>query len=63
MLLEIVAVRIVACGVCHSDYHCIDGGYPIDYDNYAMLAGHEGVAIVEKCGKDPTWAGRGKAPA
>ena len=49
-----IAVRIVACGVCHSDYHCIDGGYPIDYENYAMLAGHEGVAIVEKCGKNVT---------
>lgn len=46
-----VAVRVVASGVCHSDYHCTNGDYPVEFP---ILCGHEGVGIVEKVGKRVT---------
>jgi S-(hydroxymethyl)glutathione dehydrogenase / alcohol dehydrogenase len=49
-----VMVRIAAAGVCHSDYHVIDGswhgaGYPMP-----MVLGHEASAIVEAIGHGVT---------
>ena len=46
-----VAVRVMACGVCHSDWHATNGDYPVEFP---VLTGHEGVGIVEKAGKDVT---------
>jgi S-(hydroxymethyl)glutathione dehydrogenase/alcohol dehydrogenase len=44
-----VGIRVMACGVCHSDWHCTNGDYPM---NFPCLTGHEGGGIVEKVGKN-----------
>jgi len=42
-----VQVRLVAAGICHSDYHIVSGELP----SYLPLAlGHEGAGIVEEVG-------------
>lgn len=46
-----VGVRILACGVCHSDWHCNTGDYPVEFP---MVTGHEGVGIVEEVGDNVT---------
>src|ERR1041384_838064 len=46
-----VQVRMVAAGICHSDYHIITGDLP----SYLPLAlGHEGAGIVEEVGPGVT---------
>src|SRR6266700_3059481 len=46
-----VLVRMVAAGICHSDYHIISGELP----SYLPLAlGHEGAGIVEEVGPNVT---------
>jgi NDMA-dependent alcohol dehydrogenase len=46
-----VQVRMVAAGICHSDYHIITGELP----SYLPLAlGHEGAGIVEEVGPGVT---------
>ncbi len=46
-----VLVRMVAAGICHSDYHIISGELP----SYLPLAlGHEGAGIVEEVGPGVT---------
>ena len=47
-----VLVRTVACGVCHSDLHFIDGLYP--HPAPAVL-GHEVAGIVERVGPGVTY--------
>lgn len=45
-----VRVKVVACGLCHSDIHAFDGtasGFTLEYP---MTAGHEGSGIVESIG-------------
>jgi S-(hydroxymethyl)glutathione dehydrogenase/alcohol dehydrogenase len=42
-----VLVRIKASGVCHSDLHVVDGGWPVDGP---MVLGHEGAGVVEGVG-------------
>jgi NDMA-dependent alcohol dehydrogenase len=44
-----VGVRVVACGVCRSDWHFTNGNFPVE--KYPFLLGHEGTGIVEKIGK------------
>lgn len=46
-----VLVRIVACGVCHSDYHVATGTtqHPMP-----CICGHEGAGVVEAIGSDVT---------
>jgi alcohol dehydrogenase (nicotinoprotein) len=46
-----VAVRVAACGVCYSDYHAVNGDYPMIYP---AVLGHEGVGIVEQVGDKVT---------
>ena len=41
-----VLVRVMACGLCHSDEHVREGG---PY-RYPMVGGHEGAGVVEKVG-------------
>ena len=48
-----VLVKVVASGVCHSDLHFVDGLYM--YPTPAIL-GHEAAGIVEKVGKQVTYA-------
>jgi alcohol dehydrogenase, propanol-preferring len=43
-------VRILNCGVCHTDLHAVDGDWPIK-PNPPFIPGHEGVGIVERIGQ------------
>jgi S-(hydroxymethyl)glutathione dehydrogenase/alcohol dehydrogenase len=42
-----VLIRTVACGLCHSDLHFIDGAYP---HRLPAIPGHEAAGIVEAVG-------------
>ena len=46
-----VLVRIGAAGVCHSDYHFMNGDLPI---GMPCVLGHEGAGIVEEVGRGVT---------
>src|SRR5467141_702443 len=42
-------VRLVACGVCHTDMYTASG---VDPSGYApTVLGHEGAGVVERCGE------------
>jgi NDMA-dependent alcohol dehydrogenase len=45
-----VLVRVMVCGLCHSDEHVREGG---PY-RYPMIGGHEGAGIIEKVGPSVT---------
>ncbi|MEU9731809.1 S-(hydroxymethyl)mycothiol dehydrogenase [Streptomyces sp. NPDC048002] len=44
-------VKVLACGVCHTDLHYRDGGIN---DDFPFLLGHEAAGIVEQVGPDVT---------
>jgi S-(hydroxymethyl)glutathione dehydrogenase / alcohol dehydrogenase len=44
-----VLVRLVACGVCHTDMYTASGADPTGYA--PAVLGHEGAGVVEKVGK------------
>ncbi|MEP7292298.1 MAG: Zn-dependent alcohol dehydrogenase [Chloroflexota bacterium] len=46
-----VRVKIAACGVCHSDYHLVNGAtrHPLP-----VVCGHEGAGVVEAVGEGVT---------
>jgi S-(hydroxymethyl)glutathione dehydrogenase/alcohol dehydrogenase len=46
-----VQVKLVAAGVCHSDYHLVSGELP---GYMPMALGHEGAGIVEAVGSAVT---------
>lgn len=46
-----VLVRIGAAGVCHSDYHFMNGDLPI---GLPCVLGHEGAGVVEEVGRGVT---------
>ena len=47
-----VLVRLVACGVCHTDLYTASG---VDPSGYApCVLGHEGAGVVEQVGADVT---------
>jgi S-(hydroxymethyl)glutathione dehydrogenase/alcohol dehydrogenase len=47
-----VLVRLVACGICHTDMYTASG---VDPSGYApTVLGHEGAGVVERCGQDVT---------
>ena len=47
-----VLVRLVACGVCHTDLYTASG---VDPSGYApCVLGHEGAGVVERVGADVT---------
>ena len=46
-----VLIRMVACGICHTDVAVIEQFLPIQYP---YVAGHEGVGVVEKVGSGVT---------
>jgi len=47
-----VLVRLVACGVCHTDMYTASG---VDPSGYApTVLGHEGAGVVERCGDNVT---------
>ena len=43
-------VRLVACGVCHTDLYTASGADPSGYS--PTVLGHEGAGIVERVGDD-----------
>src|SRR5437764_2193779 len=45
-------VRLVACGVCHTDLYTASGADPSGYS--PSVLGHEGAGVVEKVGADVT---------
>ena len=45
-----VLVRLVASGVCHSDWHIIKGDWP--HIPIPAILGHEGAGIVEEVGSE-----------
>ena len=47
-----VLVRIVACGVCHTDLYTASGADPTGYA--PAVLGHEGAGVVEKVGEGVT---------
>ncbi len=51
-----VIVRILACGVCHTDFHYREGGVG---DDYPYLLGHEAAGIVERVGEQVTHVAEG----
>ncbi|MBY4214132.1 S-(hydroxymethyl)mycothiol dehydrogenase [Rhodococcus fascians] len=51
-----VVVKILACGVCHTDLAYRDGGIN---DEYPFLLGHEAAAVVETIGENVTHVGVG----
>jgi S-(hydroxymethyl)glutathione dehydrogenase/alcohol dehydrogenase len=44
---DLVQVRLLASGVCHSDLHVVDGGWGAPMP---MVMGHEGAGVVEAVG-------------
>jgi len=51
-----VLVRLVACGVCHTDLYTASGADPSGYA--PTVLGHEGGGIVEKVGDGVAWSRR-----
>jgi S-(hydroxymethyl)glutathione dehydrogenase/alcohol dehydrogenase len=52
-----VLVRLVACGVCHTDLYTASG---VDPSGYApTVLGHEGAGVVERCGREVTLLAEG----
>jgi S-(hydroxymethyl)glutathione dehydrogenase/alcohol dehydrogenase len=52
-----VLVRLVACGVCHTDMYTASG---VDPSGYApTVLGHEGAGVVERCGEGVTLVSEG----
>jgi S-(hydroxymethyl)glutathione dehydrogenase/alcohol dehydrogenase len=47
-----VLVRLVACGVCHTDLYTASGADPSGYA--PCVLGHEGAGVVEQVGEDVT---------
>jgi S-(hydroxymethyl)glutathione dehydrogenase / alcohol dehydrogenase len=47
-----VLVRLVACGVCHTDLYTASGADPTGYA--PCVLGHEGAGVVERVGEDVT---------
>ena len=47
-----VLVRLVACGICHSDLYTASGVDPTGY--VPTVLGHEGAGVVERVGSDVT---------
>ncbi|MGH0032013.1 MAG: Zn-dependent alcohol dehydrogenase [Myxococcota bacterium] len=46
-----VRVKTAACGICHSDLHCVEGGLPVPLPT---VLGLEPAGIVEEVGKEVT---------
>ncbi len=44
-----VLVKVVACGVCHTDLHAADGDWPVK-PSLPFIPGHEGVGFVAALG-------------
>ncbi|XP_057978433.1 probable cinnamyl alcohol dehydrogenase 9 [Malania oleifera] len=47
---EDITVKILYCGVCHSDLHCVKNEW--GFTNYPIVPGHEIVGLVTKTGSN-----------
>ncbi len=43
-----IAVRVAATGICRTDLHIRDGGYPVP--DFPVIPGHEGAGVVTAIG-------------
>ena len=50
-------MRLVACGVCHTDMYTASGADPSGYA--PTVLGHEGAGVVERCGSEVTLVSEG----
>ena len=48
-----IIVKIMACGVCHTDLHAAKGDWPVK-PTLPFIPGHEGVGYVTEVGEDVT---------
>jgi propanol-preferring alcohol dehydrogenase len=48
-----ILVKIIACGVCHTDIHAADGDWPVK-PKLPFIPGHEGAGYVAAVGKGVT---------
>ncbi|GBQ68414.1 alcohol dehydrogenase [Ameyamaea chiangmaiensis NBRC 103196] len=53
-----ILVKMVACGVCHTDLHAANGDWPAK-PNPPFIPGHEGVGRVAAVGRDVKWVKEG----
>lgn len=49
-----VLVRMIACGVCHTDLHAARGDWP-QKPTLPFIPGHEGVGTVVQVGREVSW--------
>lgn len=43
-----ILIRVLACGICHTDLHTVEGDIPLKKS--PIIPGHQIVGVVEKCG-------------
>ena len=47
-----VLIKVAACGVCHSDIHCMDNDW--EMTTYPIVPGHEAIGIIAETGPSVT---------
>ena len=55
-----VLVKVIACGVCHTDLHAANGDWPVK-PKLPLVPGHEGVGYVVAVGEGVTNVKEGDA--
>lgn len=53
-----ILVKMIACGVCHTDLHAAHGDWPTK-PTLPFIPGHEGVGTVVKVGANVSWVKKG----
>lgn len=53
-----ILVKMIACGVCHTDLHAAHGDWPTK-PSLPFIPGHEGVGTVVKVGANVSWVREG----
>ncbi|OUJ03720.1 alcohol dehydrogenase AdhP [Acetobacter cibinongensis] len=53
-----ILVKMIACGVCHTDLHAAHGDWPAK-PTLPFIPGHEGVGTVVKVGANVSWVKEG----
>ena len=49
--LNQILVKVITCGVCHTDLHACEGDWPVK-PNLPLIPGHEGLGYVVALGKE-----------